>query len=44
VSAHRRTALGETGRINLLEVAAYTSAILLVGAIAAGWFDVMLPW
>ncbi|MDY6809883.1 MAG: cellulose synthase catalytic subunit [Actinomycetota bacterium] len=31
-------------RITAWEVIGYTSAILFIGALALGWFDIMLPW
>ncbi len=31
-------------RITVWEVVGYTSAILFIGALAMGWFDIMLPW
>jgi cellulose synthase (UDP-forming) len=31
-------------RISLYEVVCYTLALALAGAIASGWFDLMIPW
>ncbi len=31
-------------RITAWEVIGYTSAIVFIGALALGWFDIMLPW
>jgi hypothetical protein len=33
-----------SGRITSIEVVAYTAVIALIGAVAAGWFDAMVPW
>jgi len=33
-----------TGRITVIEVISYTALIGLVGALAAGIFDAMVPW
>jgi len=32
------------GRISWIEVIGYTAVILLIGLLATGWFDVMMPW
>lgn len=34
----------ETGRITMIEAISYTAVIVLIGATASGWFDVMAPW
>jgi hypothetical protein len=40
-----RTVVPDTsGRITSIEVVAYTAVIVLIGAVAAGWFDAMVPW
>ena len=31
-------------RLSLIEVISYTAAIVFIGAMAAGWFDGMVPW
>ena len=33
-----------TGRIAGIEVVSYTAVIILIGTVAAGWFDAMVPW
>ena len=33
-----------SGRISAIEAVAYTAVIALIGAVAAGWFDAMVPW
>jgi cellulose synthase (UDP-forming) len=34
----------EGGRATAVEVVSYTAVIALVAAVAAGWFDTMVPW
>lgn len=33
-----------SGRISGIEVVSYTAVIILIGTVAAGWFDAMVPW
>jgi hypothetical protein len=33
-----------SGRITGIEAVSYTLAIAFIGAVAAGWFDAMVPW
>jgi cellulose synthase (UDP-forming) len=35
---------GNPHRISVYEAACYTLALVLAGAIASGWFDLMIPW
>ena len=35
---------GNPNRISAYEAACYTLALVLAGAIASGWFDLMIPW
>lgn len=32
------------GRITMIEVVSYTAIVALVGALASGVFDAMVPW
>lgn len=41
---HKPVAPSTTGRITGIEAVAYTAFIALIGAVAAGWFDAMVPW
>ena len=44
---YRRTATAEpntSGRITMIEAVSYTAFIGFIGALAAGWFDAMVPW
>ncbi|WP_268922261.1 hypothetical protein [Sanguibacter suaedae] len=41
---HRDDKTQEGGRATAVEVVSYTAVIALVGAVAAGWFDTMVPW
>lgn len=34
----------QDGRISWIEVLGWSATILLVGLLATGWFDVMMPW
>jgi hypothetical protein len=40
---HKETT-DSTGRISGIEAISYTAFIALIGAVAAGWFDAMVPW
>ncbi|MDL9948718.1 cellulose synthase catalytic subunit [Gordonia sp. ABSL11-1] len=43
-STGRRPTGPNWNRISGFEVVGYTIAILFIGALALGWFDIMLPW
>ena len=41
---HKQQGPDVTGRITGIEAVSYTAFIALIGAVAAGWFDAMVPW